>query len=813
MCNATGVRDATDQRACHERGNAHSHLAGARLRTARAIFGDSLDAVRTTATLGTVTLRSDQLLALRRVQSQLARHGGCLLADDVGTGKTYVALAAARAWRRPLIVVPASLRATWRDAMQRAGAEHEIVSHESLSRGVMPASEHDGIVVDESHRFRPTSRRHAALARLSTGAQLLLLSATPLQNRTRELAAQLALFLGESAYRLETPALARYVVRDASSVTAGLPRVAPPRWLTIECDDGNVLRAILALPPPPRALDAGDGGPLLTISLVRAWASSRAALLATVRRRRQTLVAMEQCLEEGRAPSRAELRSWRGGGGVQLGFAALLAATNVERGAVAELARALGAERRGLDALLVSLHESVDPDVARVAALLSVRSAHPAASILCFSESASTVRAYYSALRGLAGVGMLTARDARIASGGIPRAELLARFAPRAQGTRARAAHERVTLLLATDLLSEGVNLQDASVVVHLDLPWNPARLAQRVGRVRRPGGADEVLGYLMTPPADAALLLRTEARLRDKLARAERTIGRGLEVVPTLAAVHAGIAHAAIAHDDPLASTAASSTSSEAELLGEIEARLAAWRRPRAAARCVRSRGRCVTAAVESRSIGWVARIDDGRIVAKLVEGDYAAGDDAAGDDAAGDAAASDGAARDASITDDSRVVARALELADGPPRNLCEREPDDAHRALAAYLAREWTRRSVGLVTVRPQLRLIALRRVERALARAPRHRRRAVLSMAARLRAWLDAPLPLGVERELARELSARNASGERAHADASIDSDESWLAGALALLERTPARAATRVVTGPGSPSALILLGPR
>src|SRR5207248_1084253 len=76
----------------------------------------------------------------------------------------------------------------------------ETTTHESLSRGTMPVGAFDGIIVDESHRFRPTSTRHAILARLACRAPLLLLSATPLQNHARELAALIALFLGETAY-------------------------------------------------------------------------------------------------------------------------------------------------------------------------------------------------------------------------------------------------------------------------------------------------------------------------------------------------------------------------------------------------------------------------------------------------------------------------------------------------------------------------------------------------------------------------------------------------------------------------------------
>ncbi|HEU4721894.1 MAG TPA: SNF2-related protein, partial [Gemmatimonadaceae bacterium] len=233
--------------------------------------------------LGAIVLRPDQLEAIRRVRAHLQRDGGCLLADDVGTGKTYVALAVAREWRMPLVVAPASLRSTWEHAIRRAGVHCRFASHESLSRGKVPHEHCDGIIVDESHRFRPTSRRHAALARLAARAPVLMLSATPLQNRVRELAAQLALFLGEAAFGLEATELTRWVVRSVAGDGVPLPRVAPPRWVAIDAEDGDVLRAILALPPPPRASDAGDGGVLIQLSLVRAWASSRAALVAAVR--------------------------------------------------------------------------------------------------------------------------------------------------------------------------------------------------------------------------------------------------------------------------------------------------------------------------------------------------------------------------------------------------------------------------------------------------------------------------------------------------------------------------------------------------
>jgi superfamily II DNA or RNA helicase len=731
-----------------------------RLAAARARIARTRADTATTDTLGEIVLRPHQRDAARRVHALLRYEGGCLVADEVGSGKSYVALAIASSWSRPLLVVPAALRSTWDDSLRRARMSCPIVTHEALSRGALPSGDFDGLVVDESHRFRPTSRRHAALARLAAGTPVLLLSATPMQNRARELAAQIALFLGEVAYRLEPRALARWVVRSARAAVTGLPRVAAPRWLDVPADDAEVLRAILALPPPPRAADAGDGGVLVLLSLVRAWASSRAALVSTLRRRRRTLVALEQCLESGRRPTRGELASWRAGDDVQLGFAPLLAADRVSAPDAASLAAAVVAERDALEGVADALARTPDPDVARAVALRRLRGTHSGRAVLAFGEFASTVRAYHAALRADAEVGLLTAREARIASGRLPRDALLARFAPRARGVPPPSSRERVTLLLATDLLSEGVNLQDASVVVHLDLPWNPARLAQRLGRVRRPGGAAEVSSFLVAPPARAALLLRVESRLREKLARAGRTIGPSLDVLPRLSPWGADM-------PPPRAGPAVAA----AELRGEIEARLADWRS--GAMRTVRGGEReCVVAAVRADVAGWLACLDDGRLVAEL-------------EDAAGPRVASD----------DDATVARALALAEGPPRTVIDAEAASATCALAGWLARDRALSAAGVDHELPPLRRSLLQRVDAIVRTAPRHRRADVTVIAGRVRRALAEPLPLGLERALAALAEERDAE---------------WLEPAAELLAKVP-----RIDARSSSPAAgvvaLILLG--
>jgi superfamily II DNA or RNA helicase len=743
-------------------------LSDLRLRAARACIGDVASVAAAPAELGTIRLRDDQRLAVARVMRALARDGGCLLADDVGRGKTYVALAIAGRWRHPLILIPASLRHGWLDAIQRSGVRCSIATHEALSRGHSPATPVDGIIVDESHRFRSTTaNRYAVLARLSAHVPLLLLSATPLQNGTRDLAAQLALYLGSSAFRSTPAELARHVVRGADLADDRFPTVAPPCWIHPTGDDGAVLRAIMSLPPPAAPVDVGDAGVLRAIGLVRAWASSRAALAATLRRRRQVTTAIEQCTASGVAPRRSELRAWQGiGGDVQLAFAPLLVSRPLPEGDRREMLAALAAERLALESLEKALAATPDPDAARVAALRALRLRHPGERILAFSELASTVRAYFAAMRGDAEVGLLTASDARIASGRLPRDALLARFSPRAQGAAAPSRRERVTLLLSTDLLSEGVNLQDASVIVHLDLPWNPARLAQRVGRVRRPGGSEVVHSYLMAPPARTELLLRMESRLREKLGRAERTIGRTIDVLPTLA----GPPPSPNGRDGGTHDTERSADAS-----GVWAERLASWRRaspPRSTSR------QPLVAATSGMHRGWLAALDDGGLLASF-----------------------DAAAGDTGGTDDPAVLARAVAFTEGAGRPCAAAEIEAALADVEHCLARERLSEGCGVLARRAPLELALERRIGRALRRSLRHERSATISLAARLRLALRGSRSLGAESELASTLEL--------HPDVAT-ADRCWLESAVAIAERMPNRP-----TGNGARRlvALVILGTR
>ena len=102
------------------------------------------------------------------------------------------------------------------------------------------------------------------------------------------------------------------------------------------------------------------------------------------------------------------------------------------------------------------------------------------------------------------------------------------RFSPRSNGRESRVEPDQeLRVLLATDVLSEGQNLQDCAVVVNYDLPWAIIRLIQRAGRVDRIGQrARDILCYSFLPAEGVERLLRLRARVRERLDEHAEVVG-----------------------------------------------------------------------------------------------------------------------------------------------------------------------------------------------------------------------------------------------------------------------------------------------
>ena len=117
------------------------------------------------------------------------------------------------------------------------------------------------------------------------------------------------------------------------------------------------------------------------------------------------------------------------------------------------------------------------------------------------------------------------------------RFEKVKRFAPKANCPNEEELQayqgQEIDILICTDVLSEGQNLQDAGVLVNYDLHWNPVRMIQRAGRIDRLGtDYDELFIYNCFPEEGLELLLGLVARLQERIAMIDREVGLDASVL-----------------------------------------------------------------------------------------------------------------------------------------------------------------------------------------------------------------------------------------------------------------------------------------
>jgi superfamily II DNA or RNA helicase len=477
---------------------------------------------------GGVTLHPHQAVAVRRLREAMDEFGGAILSDEVGMGKTFVALAIAKEFSRTLIVAPAALRDMWSIESNRVGMQLPFLSVEALSRGHRDRRTFDLVIIDEAHHLRnPETSRYDRLCRLVAHSRVLMLTATPVHNSRRDITSLLSIFLGSRAQTLTGTELGRCIVRrriDSADLSKRIPDAETLVWKEIT-DNNAIPRELVALPPPVPPSDGGDGGVFIARSLLRQWCSSDAALEAALRRRLARSIALTEALQSGHYPSENELSAWTfAEDSVQLAFTSLVA---TPIGDASQLLESIRAHADAVRKLLRSVGRNYSRDMMRADVLREIRAAHPGIPIVAFSQYAATVRGLFQEFRTERGVAALTSSGARVAGGVISRREALTRFAPVAHGAKIPREIDRIDLLLTTDLLSEGVNLQDAGVVVHLDLPWTAARLEQRLGRVRRLGSIHQcVHGYGIRPSTAAEALIHLERTIKRKLRETEVSVG-----------------------------------------------------------------------------------------------------------------------------------------------------------------------------------------------------------------------------------------------------------------------------------------------
>ncbi len=187
-----------------------------------------------------------------------------------------------------------------------------------------------------------------------------------------------------------------------------------------------------------------------------------------------------------------------------------------------ELGQALQADAQALLGVLSragSWQPEHDAKLAALEALLIQR--HPRDKVLIFTQFADTANYLGEQLarRGVTDLAVVTNQTADPVS-------LARRFSPATNGGLQKGETE-LRVLIATDVLAEGQNLQDAHLVVNYDLPWAIIRLIQRAGRVDRIGQKHDTITVYSFLPADGVnRIIRLRERLFHRLQQNQEVIG-----------------------------------------------------------------------------------------------------------------------------------------------------------------------------------------------------------------------------------------------------------------------------------------------
>ena len=189
-----------------------------------------------------------------------------------------------------------------------------------------------------------------------------------------------------------------------------------------------------------------------------------------------------------------------------------------------KLKRDLLADAKVLINLLQQFGEWKPKQDEKLAALINlVTQIHPTEKILIFTQFADTVRYLTDNLQAvnINNVASVTGQDKNPT-------ELAQRFSPVSNNKQDKISNnDELRILIATDVLSEGHNLQDCAIIVNWDLPWAIIRLIQRAGRVDRIGqNAEKILCYSFLPAAGVERIINLRGRLKQRLQENAEVVG-----------------------------------------------------------------------------------------------------------------------------------------------------------------------------------------------------------------------------------------------------------------------------------------------
>lgn len=166
----------------------------------------------------------------------------------------------------------------------------------------------------------------------------------------------------------------------------------------------------------------------------------------------------------------------------------------------------------------------IDPKLAEIKKELTTNPVMKGKKVIIFTESMETAEYLYTSLHDLY-KGKVVYYSGQ--SSAAAKVEIEDSFNPKNKGKN----NDKYDLLITTDVLAEGINLHRANVLINYDLPWNPTRIMQRVGRINRVGTEHErIYVFNFFPTAQSKRQMPLEERILEKLQAFHDTLGEDIK-------------------------------------------------------------------------------------------------------------------------------------------------------------------------------------------------------------------------------------------------------------------------------------------
>lgn len=526
-----------------------------------------------------------QAFAVKRAIGILNKYNGVIIADSVGLGKTYVAKGILRHFENinkdTLIICPASLKNMWISESKDLSINVSVITQESIGiNGIdfKMVNNVKSVIIDESHNFRnENAGRFKELIKATMGKKIVELTATPINNSIFDLYNIMTLFVKEDEFKDKfgitklrevfnnysqekdkvENILSEIMIRRSRNfirkkygknnqlIVNGKKIKFPGRNIeNISYSIANVYGANLyediseklqnlnlpviteeKLSSKQIALMIG----LMRKMFLKRLESSIEAFRESIKKQIKYCEILLDAINQGYLICKKYIMNENIEDFYEIDMFKRIKISEYEED-LEELISNIRSDYNDFKYILEKIEKINKNKDSKLQTLLKeLKGNLNGKKVIIFTEFKDTAKYIYKYINDNMNV-EVSELDS---TNKINKMKIVNRFAPRANNYQLAVNEKEIDILISTDVLSEGQNLQDCNVLINYDLSWNPVKIIQREGRIDRITTVfDRIFIYNFMPEDKLETLLNLVDRINTKIQYINETVGNESKIL-----------------------------------------------------------------------------------------------------------------------------------------------------------------------------------------------------------------------------------------------------------------------------------------